>query len=152
MLPLTAVKRKPQPRYWRIGILQVRCTRYVRHSFWNICLTVYRAHLTLALGLPNLKCEMKCLSSLRIVKETNQYLFYSCPNTTDASYPWNVSCDSAELDSRLSLFSQWRGTRSNDNLGLWHLMSGCPTGSEVGIAWLASLSVYLLLTFSKFNI
>lgn len=43
------------------------------------------------------------------------------------------------LNDRLSLFSDWRGKKGNDGAGLWHLMSGCPTGSEVGIAWLATL-------------
>ena len=31
-------------------------------------------------------------------------------------------------------------------------MSGCPTGSEVGIAWLATLSVIDSLSFSKLNV
>jgi len=43
------------------------------------------------------------------------------------------------LDERLSLFSQWRGAKGVDGAGLWHLMSNCPTGSEVGIAWLGTL-------------
>ncbi|KAG6831626.1 hypothetical protein H0H92_008703 [Tricholoma furcatifolium] len=49
------------------------------------------------------------------------------------------SPSSAELEARLSLFSQWRGDKGDDGTGLWHLMSGCPTGSEVGIAWLGTL-------------
>jgi hypothetical protein len=52
---------------------------------------------------------------------------------------WNVNCDNVTLGDRLSLFSQWRGEQKNDNAGLWHLMSGCPTGTEVGIAWLSTL-------------
>ncbi|KAL4254484.1 Zinc metalloprotease [Abortiporus biennis] len=64
----------------------------------------------------------------------------TCPTTADASTPWNVGCsDSLTLNDRLSLFSDWRGKKGNDGAGLWHLMSGCPTGSEVGIAWLATL-------------
>ena len=43
------------------------------------------------------------------------------------------------LNTRLSLFSQWRGAKGSDGAGLWHLMSNCPTGSEVGIAWLGTL-------------
>ncbi|TFK41413.1 zinc metalloprotease [Crucibulum laeve] len=62
-----------------------------------------------------------------------------CPTPANASEPWNVPCSGAELDTRLSLFSQWRGAKGDDGIGLWHLMSGCPTGSEVGIAWLATL-------------
>lgn len=65
---------------------------------------------------------------------------HSCPTTTDPAFPWNVPCtDNVTLDARLSLFSQWRGTKGNDGAGLWHLMSGCPTGTEVGIAWLGTL-------------
>ncbi|KAF9529466.1 zinc metalloprotease [Crepidotus variabilis] len=62
-----------------------------------------------------------------------------CPTTADPTLPWNVPCASAELDDRLSAFSSWRGNKGEDGNGLWHLMSGCPTGSEVGIAWLGTL-------------
>ena len=65
----------------------------------------------------------------------------SCPSTADPATPWNIPCSSAQLDNRLSIFSQWRGNKGNDGIGLWHLMSGCPTGSEVGIAWLATMHV-----------
>ena len=59
----------------------------------------------------------------------------------DRDVPWNVNCSTpnVDLDTRLSLFSQWRGNKGNDGAGLWHLMSDCPTGSEVGIAWLGTL-------------
>lgn len=40
-----------------------------------------------------------------------------------------------DLNSRLSLFSQWRGQQSGD-AGLWHLLTNCSTGSEVGVAYL----------------
>jgi len=89
---------------------------------WNSASSLYKSTFNVSLGIAELEIRDEI-----------------CPNTTDASFPWNVACTSAELDIRLSLFSQWRGTRSNDSLGLWHLMSGCPTGSEVGIAWLATL-------------
>jgi hypothetical protein len=62
-----------------------------------------------------------------------------CPDPADGTTPWNVACASATLSERLSLFSQWRGNKGDDGAGLWHLMSGCPTGSEVGIAWLSTL-------------
>lgn len=67
---------------------------------------------------------------------------FRCPTVADSARPWNIPCSGAELDARLSLFSQWRGAKGDDGVGLWHLMSGCPTGSEVGIAWLATLCVY----------
>ncbi|KAI0077421.1 hypothetical protein K474DRAFT_1707303 [Panus rudis PR-1116 ss-1] len=63
-----------------------------------------------------------------------------CPSSTDPANPWNVGCgNNVTLDDRLSLFSQWRGDKGADGAGLWHLMSGCPTGTEVGIAWIATL-------------
>lgn len=63
-----------------------------------------------------------------------------CPTTPDPAAPWNVACsESVTLNDRLSIFSQWRGDKGDDSAGLWHLMSGCPTGSEVGIAWLMTL-------------
>ena len=65
----------------------------------------------------------------------------SCPSQPDPTLPWNIPCSSAALDDRLSIFSQWRGQKGQDGAGLWHLMSGCPSGTEVGIAWLATLSV-----------
>ncbi|KAI0063137.1 hypothetical protein BV25DRAFT_1907244 [Artomyces pyxidatus] len=65
----------------------------------------------------------------------------TCPTVADPTIPWNVNCSTpnVDLNDRLSLFSQWRGAKGNDGAGLWHLMSNCPTGSEVGIAWLGTL-------------
>lgn len=64
----------------------------------------------------------------------------TCPSAAPASAPWNSACDSSTtLNDRLSLFSQWRGTQGDDGTGLWHLMSGCPTGTEVGVAWLGTI-------------
>ncbi|EJT98874.1 hypothetical protein DACRYDRAFT_69951 [Dacryopinax primogenitus] len=64
-----------------------------------------------------------------------------CPNTTDPAFPWNVPCsNSVVLNDRLNLISAWRGAKgAGDGAGLWHLMSGCPTGEEVGVAWLGVL-------------
>ncbi|KAI0706210.1 Metallo-peptidase family M12-domain-containing protein [Cytidiella melzeri] len=63
-----------------------------------------------------------------------------CPSTPDPTAPWNIACqNNVTLNDRLSLFSQWRGQKGDDGAGLWHLMSGCPTGTEVGIAWLGTL-------------
>ncbi|KAF8807176.1 zinc metalloprotease [Phlegmacium glaucopus] len=89
---------------------------------WNSASSLYKSTFNVSLGI----------AELQVRDET-------CPITTDPNFPWNVPCNSTELDARLSLFSQWRGTRRNDSLGLWHLMSGCPSGSEVGIAWLGTL-------------
>jgi len=73
--------------------------------------------------------------------ELNSFFIYiySCPATPDPTVPWNVGCGNVTLEERLSLFSQWRGQQGNDSTALWHLMSGCPTGTEVGIAWLGTL-------------
>ena len=68
----------------------------------------------------------------------------SCP-ASDTANPWNVACGSVSLNERLSLFSAWRGQKfenlkgATDQSGLWHLMSGCPSGTEVGVAWLGTV-------------
>ena len=64
-----------------------------------------------------------------------------CPSTPDPNSAWNVGCDkNMTLDDRLSLFSSWRGNKgSGDGAGLWHLMTGCPAGMEIGVAWLGTV-------------
>ncbi|KAG7450771.1 uncharacterized protein BT62DRAFT_943672 [Guyanagaster necrorhizus] len=90
---------------------------------WNMASSLYKSTFNVSLGIVELQVQDS-----------------SCPSVTNSSVPWNVNCtDSVTLNDRLSLFSQWRGNKGNDSAGLWHLMSGCPTGSEVGIAWLATL-------------
>jgi hypothetical protein len=55
----------------------------------------------------------------------------TCPTTAPSDAPWNQACSSnITLDERLSLFSQWRGNRGEDGVGLWHLMSACATVSN----------------------
>ncbi|GAA6031512.1 hypothetical protein JCM8097_006492 [Rhodosporidiobolus ruineniae] len=83
----------------------------------------------------------------------------TCPTTSsqvDSSHPWNLPCPTTgsstsgssattssigiDLNSRLSVFSQWRGDKgASDGAGLWHLLTACQTGSEVGVAWLGQL-------------
>ncbi|GAA5863695.1 hypothetical protein JCM3774_001217 [Rhodotorula dairenensis] len=76
----------------------------------------------------------------------------SCPTTAaqvDQANAWNVPCQSSsgaggnigvDLNSRLSIFSQWRGDKGGgDGAGLWHLLTACKTASEVGVAWLGQL-------------
>ncbi|KAF7367419.1 Zinc metalloprotease [Mycena sanguinolenta] len=89
---------------------------------WNAASALYKTTFNVSLGIVE----------LQIQDET-------CPNPVNASFPWNTDCNTVSLNDRLSLFSQWRGDKGSDGAGLWHLMSGCPTGSEVGIAWLATL-------------
>ncbi|KAI8884493.1 zincin, partial [Backusella circina FSU 941] len=53
---------------------------------------------------------------------------------------WNRPCSTSySISQRLSDFSQWRGTIGDDGAGLWHLMTDCATGPEVGLAWLSQL-------------
>lgn len=89
---------------------------------WNTASALYKTTFNVSLGITTLSVQPA-----------------SCPTGSGGSFPWNINCAAATLSSRLSLFSQWRGTLGEDGNGLWHLMSGCPTGAEVGIAWLATL-------------
>ncbi|KII86485.1 hypothetical protein PLICRDRAFT_44079 [Plicaturopsis crispa FD-325 SS-3] len=91
---------------------------------WNTASSLYKSTFNISLGIVELQVQNS-----------------TCPTKADPSIPWNVDCTTGNvtLNDRLSLFSGWRGARGNDGVGLWHLMSGCPTGSEVGIAWLATL-------------
>lgn len=64
-----------------------------------------------------------------------------CPTQTQAATPWNVPCsNSADIQARLNLFSQWRGNQK-DNNSHWTLLSTCNTGSAVGLAWLGQACV-----------
>ncbi|KAK4702634.1 hypothetical protein P7C70_g3586, partial [Phenoliferia sp. Uapishka_3] len=72
----------------------------------------------------------------------------ACPTTAsqvDSANPWNVGCEEGggpglDLNARLSTFSQWRGAKGgSDGAGLWHLLTNCSSGSEVGVAWLGQL-------------
>ncbi|KAI8637171.1 Metallo-peptidase family M12-domain-containing protein [Parasitella parasitica] len=64
----------------------------------------------------------------------------SCPAQIDKNVDWNRACNgSYSLGDRLSDFSLWRSKMSNDGAGLWHLMTNCATGVEVGLAWLKQL-------------
>lgn len=89
---------------------------------WNTASALYKTAFKVSLGITQL-----------IVQPP------ACPASPDPANPWNVGCSGVDLSNRLSLFSDWRGQRPEDGNGLWHLMSGCPTGAEVGIAWLATL-------------
>jgi hypothetical protein len=89
---------------------------------WNSASNLYTSTFNVSLGIINLQVHDP-----------------TCPTAVDQANPWNVPCSALTLDDRLSVFSQWRATRGDDGAGLWHLLSGCPTGSEVGIAWLGVL-------------
>lgn len=57
---------------------------------------------------------------------------------------WNSPCmPASKLSPKLAEFTKWRiKERSNDEAGLWHLLTGCPVdGSEVGLGWIDTLGV-----------
>ncbi|KAJ1771871.1 hypothetical protein IW140_003930 [Coemansia sp. RSA 1813] len=92
-------------------------------SNWNQASSVYERQLNVALGLISLEIEE-----------------LTCPTAVNSSKAWNRGCsESYKIDSRLSDFSSWRGGRGDDGCGLWHLMTNCPTGTEVGLAWLGTV-------------
>ncbi|KAI4253709.1 MAG: hypothetical protein L6R42_007476 [Xanthoria sp. 1 TBL-2021] len=85
---------------------------------------VYEKTFGITLGLANLTISKR-----------------DCPATPPADAPWNVGCTgSTSITDRLNMFSQWRGER-NDTNAYWTLLTSCPTGSEVGLAWLGQLCV-----------
>eukprot|EP00835_Amoeboradix_gromovi_P002493 NODE_143_length_17796_cov_0.252020.p1 type:complete len:565 gc:universal NODE_143_length_17796_cov_0.252020:16790-15096(-) len=50
---------------------------------------------------------------------------------------WNQLCsDNYDITQRLSDFSAWRASSGGSDAGLWHLISTCPSGTTVGVAWL----------------
>ncbi|KAH9982188.1 Metallo-peptidase family M12-domain-containing protein [Lactifluus volemus] len=93
-------------------------------TVWNTATALYKNSFNISLGIVELRIQNS-----------------TCPTVADPTAPWNVNCSTpnVDLNARLSLFSQWRGQKGQDGAGLWHLMSNCPTGSEVGIAWLGTL-------------
>ncbi|GES61745.1 disintegrin and metalloproteinase-domain-containing protein B [Aspergillus terreus] len=87
----------------------------------NSASNVYEKSFNISIGLRNLTLTDK-----------------ECPDTPPSSAQWNMPCSQSNITSRLDLFSKWRGQQSDDN-AYWTLMSDCPTGSEVGLAWLGQL-------------
>ncbi|KAF7179286.1 hypothetical protein CNMCM7691_008218 [Aspergillus felis] len=61
-----------------------------------------------------------------------------CPSTPSSSTSWNADCSAGDLNWRLSRFTSWRGSLNDDN-AYWTLMTGCPSGQEVGVSWLGQL-------------
>ncbi|KKK22208.1 hypothetical protein ARAM_003246 [Aspergillus rambellii] len=62
-----------------------------------------------------------------------------CPRSTSNFDPWNAPCSSGDLEWRLQRFSAWRGTLSDTTNAYWTLMTGCPTGSQVGVSLVGDL-------------
>lgn len=63
----------------------------------------------------------------------------TCPSTASQDAPWNIGCGTLSIDERLSAFSQWRAQQPGNGKGLWHLMTACNSGSEIGVAWLGTV-------------
>ncbi|UZJ56037.1 hypothetical protein CBS101457_005357 [Exobasidium rhododendri] len=89
----------------------------------NSVSNIYRSTFNVSLGVVEL--EIRASSN--------------CPSTNTGNNAWNVDCDTLDLDDRLSAFSQWRGSIAANGTGLWHLLTACSSGSEVGVAWLGTL-------------
>lgn len=131
-------------QFSQIGTPQVH---FIRFAFF--CLSVMwiemrvkcRAHSTLVWVSSNFKSRRQREYRFIPFSIMGLTVMRRCPSQPDPTLPWNIPCSSAALDDRLSIFSQWRGQKGQDGAGLWHLMSGCPSGTEVGIAWLATLFV-----------
>jgi len=82
---------------------------------WNQISALYKSTFNISLGIIDL-----------VVQNA------TCPSSAVSGEEWNVACStSISLDQRLSMFSQWRGNRGDDGVGLWHLMSACPTVSKL---------------------
>ena len=83
-------------------------------NVWNQVSALYKSTFNISLGIVEL-----------VVQNA------TCPTSEVSGTEWNVGCDTnISLDQRLSMFSEWRGNRSDDGVGLWHLMSACPTVSS----------------------
>ncbi len=55
---------------------------------------------------------------------------------------WNQACtDEYTIRQRLSDFSLWRGEKVMDDVGLWHLVTNCRTGSSIGLGYFGSICV-----------
>lgn len=90
----------------------------------NSASSLYESSFNITLGLANLT-----------VSES------TCPGTPPPATPWNQACSSSvDIQSRLNLFSQWRGSQQDGN-SHWTLLSTCNTASAVGLAWLGQACV-----------
>ncbi|KAF8988480.1 hypothetical protein BGZ52_009261 [Haplosporangium bisporale] len=92
---------------------------------FNTASGIYEATFNMALGIKSMVIESM-----------------NCPTTPVKGVAWNQDCSTNyTINNRLSDFSYWRGQngRSNDSIGLWHLMTKCSSGAILGIAWTGAL-------------
>lgn len=109
---------------------------------WNIVSSLYKVCDSPAVNVKNahyLSLQSTFNVSIGLIELDIQDV--NCPLTPDPDTAWNVDCNAnLTLDDRLSLFSAWRGKKGGgDGVGLWHLMTACPSGTEIGVAWLGTL-------------
>ncbi|KAF7587721.1 ADAM metallopeptidase domain [Aspergillus hancockii] len=100
-------------------------TENLRRSLINMVNTaaeVFESTFNISLGLQNLT-----------ISDAN------CPSTASAASPWNVGCSGGDMNWRLQQFTSWRSSISDSSNAYWTLMTGCPSGSEVGISWIGQL-------------
>ena len=91
----------------------------------NSASNLYESTFNISLGLQNLT-----------VFDAN------CPGSTQGITAWNQNCQTgADIQERLNLFSQWRGS-IKDNNSHWTLLTNCNSGSAVGLAWLGQACVH----------
>ncbi|KAJ3388040.1 hypothetical protein HDU92_001648 [Lobulomyces angularis] len=102
-------------------------------SNWNQVSEVYESNFNIQLAIIEVK------------------IMQSCGDGKDGEkLPWNIPCSlNFTINQRLSAFSSWRGLKTGDIAGLWHLMTRCNTGPSVGVAWLST--VCLNKTQSQFE-
>jgi hypothetical protein len=101
-------------------------------SIWNTVSGVFEDTFNVQLGVAKVIIQENCTPD-------------------DPNLRWNRDCDSSYgITNRLSDFSLWRGTQS-DNFGLYHLMTKCNTIPSVGIAWLCNQSIYFSNSMSAAN-
>ena len=89
----------------------------------NTASTVYEKAFNISLGLQDLTVVEK-----------------ECPGTPPSTAPWNIGCGNTSITDRLNIFSKWRGSQKDTN-AYWTLLTNCPTGAEVGLAWLGQACV-----------
>lgn len=96
----------------------------------NSASQVYERQFNITLGV----------SALVLVGDSN------CPNGpgSDSGAPWNYRCETNAanaMSDRLSEFSKWRtqGSRANDGIAAWTLLTACTQSSVVGLSWMGLL-------------
>lgn len=90
---------------------------------WNSASALYKSTFNVSLGIIEVQVQNETYVSTSVIVYLKLQLSgFRCPTTADPTIPWNVDCTNVDLNNRLSLFSDWRGQRGNDSIGLWHLM------------------------------